>query len=274
MKKIFKILFLAVLATTASCEDVEPTIYNSDGTQSPTFISFSSAAYSLPVARDNDGTLTLVLNSSTVSNVDRTYNLTIDAERSTANPAIYTFPSSITIPAGQYQGFAEATAVDINVTSAITTIVFSISNLTDEYADVESYTVNIFEVCPLEAPFTGTYLVTGEGKFGPVVSDEPVELVAVSDYVRTFDANFIPEAISGGVDMTVNFTLSCGQTSLNTNLDTQVGCSEPNLIYGVGNTPGFYIVGDDSQFTLTLSEDISSSCSGGIVQVNLLFTKQ
>lgn len=274
MKIFFKALLLALLVT--SCEDVEPTIFNGNDTSKDTFISFSQLVYNLPVSRDGSGTTEIVLNVSTVSNVDRVYNLTVNQELSTADPSIYTLPTSITIPAGQYQGSVEVSADDINVTSDIQTIVFSISNLTNEDFDVENYTVNIFEVCPLDAPFTGSYIVTGDGKFGPVILGEPVELIAESDYVRTLDANFIPEGIAGGIDIDdMSFTLSCGQTFLNENIDLGVGCSETaTVIYGPGSTPGFYIAGDDSQFTLNLTEDVSSSCGGGAVQVSLLFTKQ
>lgn len=274
MKIFFKALLLALIVT--SCEDVEPTIFNGNDTSNETFISFSQLVYNLPVVRDESGTIEVVLNVSTVSNVDRVYNLTVNEELSTADPSIYTLPSSITVPAGEYQGFAEITANDINVTSDIQTIVFSISNLTNENFDAENYTINVFEVCPLEAPFSGTYIVTGEGKFGPVILEEPIEVIVVSEYVRSFNANFIPEALPGGVDIEdVEFTMSCGQTFLNnTEIDMNAGCSDVTVVYGPGATTGFYIPGDDSQFTLNLTEDMNSSCGGGPVQVSLTFTKQ
>lgn len=283
MKNIFK-LFLVSLIFTA-CEDVEPTLYN--GTQDdPTLLSFSSSAVNLPVERDASGTLTLVLNSSTVSSVDRVYTLDIDEENSTADPAIYTFPSTITIPAGSYQGTAVVTAQDINVDETVETIVFSITDLQGASMDAEIITISIFEVCLVNAPFVGQYTVEqvnsglniadgGAEIFGddngvlPIVTIEQ----GASEFERTITFDAYPEAGSGfTIDWT--FSLACGVTNLTSTFDLGIGCTSPNTLkFAPGTAGGMYDADSDESFSLVITENPTSDCGGSPRQTNLIFTK-
>lgn len=287
MKNLFKLLIVSLIFT--ACEDVEPTIYNGSPSDH-TFLSFTSSSIDLPVVRDDEGTLTLVLNSSTVSTVDRVYNLDIDETASTADPSIYTFPSTITIPAGSYQGTAVVTAVDDLDEGVIETIVFSISNLQGESMDVEVITINLFEVCPLFAPFTGNYTVeqvqsgmniaTGGAEiFGDdnQTGGAPLPVVEIemggSEFERliTFDA--YPEAGSG---FTVDFRLrlSCGFINLTGVVDVGVGCTAGNTLkFAPGTVAASYDPNDDSVITLVITENPTSGCNASPRQITLIFTK-
>lgn len=282
MKNIFKLLLVSLIFT--ACEDVEPTIYN--GTQDdPTLLSFASSSVNLPVQRDGAGSVTLVLNSSTVSSVDRVYALDINEEDSTADPAIYTFPSTIIIPAGSYQGTAVVTAQDINVDENRETIVFSITDVQGAFMDTEVITVTIFEVCLVNAPFVGQYTVEqvnsglniaegGAEIFGddggvlPIVTIEQ----GASEFERTISFDAYPEA-GAGFSIDWIFSLACGVTNITDTFDLGVGCDGANTLkFAPGVSGGMYDADNDESFSLTITEDSSSSC-GSPRQSTLIFTK-
>jgi len=273
MKNIFKLLLVSLIFT--ACEDVEPTIYN--GSESdPTFLSFTRSVYTLPVVRDAEGTLTITLNSSTVSSVDRTYNLVIDEDASTAPAEIYDFPSTITIPAGSYSGTAVVTGEDINVTAVPQTVVFRITEVGAANMDVTEITVNIVEVCPLGDEFTGTYTLSlvGSGVGSPIIqTGATVQLVTESEFERSFSTGTFPEV--NNALRTFNFTLSCEETFLSENIETSVYCTVDNLItLGAaeeGNA-GTYNNDDDSVIVLNISEDTTGSCDGPF-QTSIILTK-
>jgi len=267
MKKAYKLLFALTSLLVVSCGDVEPVIYNGDIDQNNTFLSFSKSVYTLPIVRDNNGSVELVLQSSTVSSVDRTYNLAIDTEASTANPDSYVFPATITIPAGSYTGTAMVTGVDEGVTSDIKTVVFSISNITEENQDVEEIILNVVEVCPLEDDFTGTYTISQSGGISgiPVLTgNTTVELIATGEFERQFTINDI--YIDGAnIPAVVTFNLSCNQTFLAENVDTTVYCGDNpdnTIIWGMAQAgnEGSYTFDDDSIIEVSITEDINASC--------------
>lgn len=280
MKNIFKLLLVSLIFT--ACEDVEPTIYNSNVGESPTFLSFSRTVYSLPVVRDGEGTLTITLNSSTVSSVDRTYGLEIvDTDvLTTADPSTYTFPSSITIPAGSYQGTAVVTGVDNGVTDEIKTIDFIVTGLNGESMDVNQFTINVAEVCPLEDDFTGQYVFSQStspvnGPNGPIHLFPQNQVVTVemgeSEFERVISTTLWPSFFNEQVDFI--FTLNCGVVNVST-FDIGYGCvgGGPFTI-AQGSPAGFYTADDDSVITITVSEDATASCLNAARNVTFTLTK-
>lgn len=272
MKTFFKILLLAVLFT--SCEDVEPAIFNGNDTANDTFISFSSTSYSLPIERDLTGSATVILNVSTVSPVDRTYNVEVIVGNlpTSANPATFSVPSSVTIPAGEYQGFLEITGTDGGLVDANVkdfTIKISDASLTTEHMDAEELTTNIkvFEVCALQSEFIGTYMLTQlSGNFGPTgvktFKEGPIQLkMGANPFERTFTAKVYPGF--GFPDANVVISFACDY--LNWGGPQYIGpggCTANNPIkFDRTDNPSMYDTTDDSVFEFTFEEDTSNSCN-------------
>lgn len=273
MKNIFKLLLLGIIF--ASCEDVEPTIYNGSA-ENDTFLSFSRTTYFLPVERDATGQVVITLNSSTVSSNDRTYNLEIDQELSTANPLTYNVPATITIPAGSYQGTATLTGQDLDLVEAERKPIYlKISNITNEYIDANQAIINVGEVCTLGAPFVGEYLITqltqGFPWSGAPSGGDPVfpagtivELeMGDSEFERTFTSSGT-YAVIGGPGVTFNLSFGCDFIELSNAVVTPIRCgntAEGNSItFDASDNPSFYDFTDDTQFTLTFSEDSTNAC--------------
>lgn len=281
MKNIFKLLLVSLIFT--ACEDVEPTVYNSSNSApTNTFLSFSRTVYSLPIVRDAEGTLTITLNSSTVSSVDRTYGLEIldTPELTTADPSTYTFPTSITIPAGSYQGTAVVTGVDNGVTDEVKTIDFIITGLNGESIDVNQITINVAEVCPLQDDFTGQYVFNQltapvNGPSGPIHLFPQGQVVTVemgeSEFERVFTGILWPTFFNEQVDFT--FTLNCGAVNVST-FDLGYGCVDGGpFTIAQGSPTGSYDTEDDSVITITVSEDATASCLSAARNVTFTLTK-
>jgi hypothetical protein len=184
MKNIFKLLIAGLLV--ASCGEVEPVTFNGQEGL-PNFLSFSRSSYNLPIVRDANGSVEIVLNASTLSSADRTYNFELVPNNSAlaANPATYTIPGSATIPAGEYSGTAVINGVDNGLVDATKkNFIIRITNPqeNDSY-DTDQATVLVYEVCPLgdledpnNQPFLGEYMVeqitADSGSTGsPIISD-------------------------------------------------------------------------------------------------------
>jgi hypothetical protein len=284
MKNIFRLLIVALVF--ASCEDVEPVIYNGDSSN-PTLLSFSSGTYDLPVLRGETGTATITLNSSTVSSVDRTYNLEFVSLGSTADPSTYTLPSTITIPAGSYQGTATINGRDNNLVEVESeSFTFRLVGLTNEIADNDQVTVNVFEVCDLGADFTGDYRFS---QITPPLDNggtdiylfEPNSIVTLktgdNPYQRSFEANVWPSFFgSTGSSNLLNlkFSLLCDEVFV-TKSAIQTGCTaDKDFAVGRPTVRGTYTEGDDSVITVRVAEDANGSClTSGARQVTFRLTK-
>ena len=93
---------LTIVFAFVSCEE-DLIIYDADGGQ--TGLSFSRSSLTVSVC---DPTVDLVVESTTRSSSDRTYNVTVSTS-STAVAGEYTVASSVTIPAGEFTGSTPVT---------------------------------------------------------------------------------------------------------------------------------------------------------------------
>lgn len=280
MKTVFKLLAIAMLF--ASCDDVEPTIYNGNIDQNDTFLSFSRSTYLLPVVQNQTGEVTVVFNSSTKSDVDRVYNLDITyPEVSAANPATFDAPTTVTIPAGEYQGFITITGIDNDlVDENVKRFIITASNINEEteYMDVESATVNIYEVCPLQADFLGTYTIAVQSEPLGIPAFQAGEVTLVqgdSEYERVFNATVYP-GYGGNKEVVLAF--ACNYLNLGEEINTNVTCDVEDDTKSLVHAPvsianrSAYDTNDDSYFELTFTEDSQSDC-GSPANTTLTFTK-
>ena len=279
MKTFLRSIVAFASLLVISCGDVEPTIYNSDAASSETFLSFSATTYTLPVIIDEEGTLTVTLNSSTVSTIDRVYNLAILEEETTANPESYVFPSQVTIPAGSYQGTFEIKGYDVDVDIVAKPLVFEISNITTESMDNNKITVNVVQVCPLEDAFTGQYTVTVDSGINLNGTPRPIfangSIVELkrgnSDFQRVFTAAPYPNLFAIPA---INFTfdLVCGETYLAQDYEMPFSCSDAAFMLTKGGFASTYNPEDDTVIQITVTEDAESAC-GGPYQRTITLTK-
>tara|TARA_Y100000815_G_scaffold87695_1_gene76411 strand:+ start:22228 stop:23127 length:900 start_codon:yes stop_codon:yes gene_type:complete len=281
MKKVIKFLVLSTAIIFASCEDVEPTVFNGADSSNPTLIGFSRDSYNLEVERDGTGSVDVVVNTTTLSTSARTYTVTVnvtDAENA-AIPETFTVPATVTIPANEYQGILTITGVDNGlVDSNARLFTITLSGFTNESVDSDTSTVRIYEVCNIEAEFTGTYQVTSAAD--PVVGDSRFipngiyEITASSRFSRVLTANpYSPGYPQGNSEIEFNFI--CGNTTLSAAYTTGLACgSAPEQYVGVApTTGGTYNPNDDSSFTVVIRTNPQSPCGVAPANITYQFTK-
>ncbi len=275
---------LLILLTTAflfSCdESVDKIIYNGDETQNRTFLNFTATVVNLAVAIDDTGSIDMVLQSSTISSSERSFNIVLSTEETTANPLTYSLPASVVIPANSYEGGFSITGMDNNLLEPIPeTIVFSLDGLPENVdMDTNKVIVNIFEFCPIPGDYmVGDYLIEDiVGIVGPGNGTENFAAGIVSISVntessRTFVAGVLP-AFNG--DETVIVNLICNSFVLQ-DVDPNLTCDGTNLYFftNAGANNSTYSLTDDSVFIINYTEDPDGSC-GGPFNSSFRLTKQ
>lgn len=278
MKTLFKLSILALLF--ASCDEVEPTIYNGNAATNPTLLGFSASGYSLPVERNSTGSVDVILNSSTVSNVDRTYNIEVipGTGSNAANPATYTVPATVTIPAGSYQGTLTITGQDNNlVDENIKIFTIRLAETNGANIDNDIAQISIFEVCALLDDFTGNYemdqLSAIFAPAGVTALDEGVKAVTVGSnpFERVFTAEPYPGF--GLPEQVVRMSFTCDGVFLARDINTGIGCSGNNIQFVRSTIPGTYNTADDTVFELRFVENSTNSCGASPIQARFRFTK-
>lgn len=283
MKKVLSILML--LSVVAACDEtVDPTIYG--GTESDrTFLSFSSNVYDFPITMDGTGSALVTLTASNTSSVDRVYSLSVVEEETTASPAMYGLPDTVTIPAGEHSvTFAvEGTDTGINPLIPLSIVIKFTAQSPIEDFDSDTATLSIVLVCPIPPNvFTGEYLMTQltpnnpEDGNVPVFNTQVVNITATSETGRRFSAVYLEGLGIGQAAAVVPFNLTCGYVITATGIDTRLTCDQnSNITLGPGETPGAYDVSDDTSFTLTMTEYVNDGgCGAPPYQVTFQFTKQ
>ncbi|QYJ68459.1 hypothetical protein [Flavobacterium litorale] len=283
MKTLFKLLAIALIFT--SCEDVEPVIYNGDPTQNDTFLSFSRSVYLLPVVQNNVGETTVTLNSSTVFDTDRVYNIEVELpdNSSAANPDTFSLPSTVTIPAGSYQGTFVINGTDNGlVDETVKTFTISVTNVdeTSEFSDSLTATVNVYEVCPLQDDFLGAYNIeVNENYFNNLPGFEAGEVILEegnTPFERVFTAVVYP-GNAGPREVTIAF--ACNFLNLGENVDSNLACQDDPEGTTITFAPvdledrSSYNTTDDSYFEMTVLENALSNCGGGPRNTIIRFTK-
>ncbi len=279
MKNILKIFIplFCLVAFTSCDEEIEPSIQNGNEAQNRTFLGFTQAAYNLPVTIDDTGSLTVPLNASTISSADRTYNIVLDAEASTADPMTYTLPSSITIPANSYQGTMEIIGMDNDLVDAeIKTIVFSLEGAPDNVdMDTNVITVNVFEVCPVPDDYlVGSYTIADSNGNFPVGETVTVSVGNTSEE-RVFETTFLPGTGVATV-VPVRFTLACNVFNLSADIDISVSCTAGNppfyILTSAAADNSTYSLASDMVHTINYREDPFTSCAATSTIQNFTLT--
>lgn len=141
MKTIkYLIIFTLSLFVLNSCgEEV-------DGTEDINFISFEKPIYNFGVDLDKTTLREVKVYTTQVTGADRTFNVIVDLVKSTADPAAYTVPATVTIPANSNVGLLPISVTDLNVGVAGKKLVLSFEP-TEGLFTSEPMTLNITQLC-------------------------------------------------------------------------------------------------------------------------------
>lgn len=141
MKKLTYLLLITIsLVVFNSCED------DSINTKDLNYISFEGLTYNFGVALDNSSTRDIKVYSTQITGSDRTFNVKVLTASSTASPAAYTVPSTVTIPANSNVGLLSVNIKDLNIGVSGKKLVLSLESKDDLYTS-NPITLNITQLC-------------------------------------------------------------------------------------------------------------------------------
>jgi hypothetical protein len=112
------------------------------------YVSFESTSYKFGVELDGSSSNDIKIYATKTTGADRTFNISVVTDLSTADPTSYEVPTSVTIPANTNMGIFTVKISDINISENGETLVLEIENQEDLFTG-EKITLNVKQVCPL-----------------------------------------------------------------------------------------------------------------------------
>lgn len=273
MKKI--IFSLIVMALFFSCEDEDHDVdvNNYNASQDVTY--FTDGSASTYFVSQVSGPFDIQIGSTGTSNSARTYNVQID-ESSTATEGVdfSLLTNSVTIPAGEYFGTISVQGIFDGTTPDGSTLILKL--LGEDTMVNNQYSLSIVQACPLEADFTGDYLIEELTAYvdGPTLATGTVVTVYQIDgfeFQRGFmTANYVNYC---STPTEFIFELKCGDVVI-PEPGNQSNCScGGNLWFTDPTNHSSYTLDDDSYFEVTFTNDAYNDC-GAPVETTYSFTKQ
>ncbi|WP_152285531.1 hypothetical protein [Flavicella marina] len=168
MKNIYKFgIFLLLVISSCKEEDKLNSSFN--------YLTFSETP-DITVNQNSTIKQSVVFYSSVNSGNERTVNLSVNMDDTTADADSYSFPSSVTIPANSNKGEFELTISDVNIgdSGESLTIGFDVSD--EAIFTGEDLSLNIYRFCPLDINnFLGDYTITeaGYGDYDTTITLDP-----------------------------------------------------------------------------------------------------
>jgi hypothetical protein len=280
MKKIFIIANLLLLVVF-SCERTDAPIY--DGQQ--TLAYFTQTSSSLEVLINESATKEVTVGVSTLSDQDRTVELMVNEELTSAASDVYSFNTSVVIPANSYTGTFVVNAVDNGLTTSAVNLVIDIVSVSDGgVGSPTPYSLSIVEICPVAPDFAvGDYTLSfvsggipAAGFSPPMGNNIVVELVpGAASIERRFNVKFYPAFGFANPPVDVAFTLLCGEVNFIGIVApgvSGVGCGG-SIGFGPSQEPGTYDPGDDTVITLVVTENTNEQCGNSPTQTTYTLTK-
>jgi len=110
MKNIkYLFLFVASVFLLNSCEN------DIAGTEDLNYITFESTAIDMGVTIDGSSEYEFLVYTTQVTGADRTFNIKVDTEATTADAAAYDVPATVTVPANSNVGVVRIGLNDVNI---------------------------------------------------------------------------------------------------------------------------------------------------------------
>ena len=265
--KYFKIItkLLAVALIVSSCQpDERGVIFDGSG-QEP-LIQFEQSTANLAVIEgDGTSTVDILVDVSTVSNVERSFPVTVDVDASTADPTFYSVPATFTIAPGAYEGVLTITGNEVpSLTVDPTTLVVNLDDTDDVIVEgISSVEVDVFLVCPVPADFfvgnyelVNTQQLIGDGFSTDNVSAGTYELsVGAAQSERVFSGAVVLPAFSS-FQNTVTLDLICNNLSLRGRIEFSSGSGIFHAANGQSST---YDLDDDSVIQVNYIENVNGT---------------
>lgn len=271
---------LLLLITTSCDEDLK--IFDANGGQ--TLVAFASRTANFPIVIDTQEELTITVNSTTVSDVARTFNFSVVQDETTLANTNFSFSSNtVTIPAGSFTGTINLTGIDDdNLDTDSKTLVLQMDEGSG-FVVGPKLTISVFQVCPVPSDFfTGTYAIqqlSGMAPFGigAGFNNQTVNITATGLF-RNFDFIYGVGSFNSAyvmqLEMVCNTIRVTGSKAPNTGT---LGCGDGSIGQSTDATPGTYDVfaGDDQILVRLRDFDPHSGCgAANQYTAELLFVKQ
>jgi hypothetical protein len=285
MKKSIIYIFLATtMLFLNSCEESQSPIY--DGEQTLAYFGSSSSRVEVEL-NTTSTTITIPVNASTLSDVDRTVSVTV-LESSTAAANQYDVASSVTIPAGSYFGSLDLTGFITDLTTTGVSLTLQLEDGIDDggVASPNTHTATIALVCPIpETYFTGTYLIEQQSGVAPFGSIQPafgtqlVDVVVSGPTSRTFDFLYAP--LNFQSDFAMTLILACEEFQVFGDIQSgSLSCDGGATQIGQRNSSNVstYSTTDDSSFSIFFNDFAGPGLDGGCgvnpYEIEITMTKQ
>jgi hypothetical protein len=221
MKK-YILIFLVSLSFIAftGCEqglDAKITDYN--------YVAFSAVEADLKVDKGSSNSATYQVAVSQASSSERTFNIVVDQAMTDADPASYTLPSSITIPANKTVADLKIDVVDVNIISSKTLVIKLEEKEGILIGNDNQFVINLLRICVSD--IAGNYAYASNGKPATVTkTGEGKYTVSGDDYFGSdysFDISDgcdILKVTGGFLDVTYGIAVSGeGMVMANGNLE-------------------------------------------------------
>jgi len=169
MKRISIALIAIFTLFLSSCEEKE-VLY--DGSQTLAYFQGNGQQLAVPID-EQSATITIPINVSTLSDSDRTINISVNEARTTATPDMYTFQTSVVIPADTYFTSFEIQGLQNNLSQEGDLLTLQIDSVDDGgVGSPTNYEVLIIQTCPFVFDrYIGTFSqfgrATDDGTPGP-----------------------------------------------------------------------------------------------------------
>ncbi len=285
MKKMKKVIYVCLIALISfSCSVNEDNVLF-DPVNGQTLVNFATATADLPILLNGTGSVDIQVEVTTISTEDRVFNVNIDEDQTTADPANYTLGQAI-VPANSFLGTLTIQGVDVTVEVAAETLVLEFVEENGIVTDTPII-VSVFQVCPVRSDFfTGTYLMeqlSGVGPFATLQTVFDVQTVEITvdpndELVRVFDYQYSPSTFAS--DFQLQISLVCDTFQVNGDIQTgSLSCDGATQIgQTTGTVPSFYSVPDgDDMFEITITdfaEGRDGGCGVDPYDALVRFTKQ
>ncbi len=282
MKRVFYTICSLILLV--SCQRNEGVIY--DVENGVALAAFNRTSQLYPVDDSGSNFTEVVVGVTTVSDMDRSINVTVDAASPAGTDAVNIDPSSLVIPAGEFVARVRVQGnFDVIPEVGLTSIILNLEGVEGAILDSDttgrlSHRITMFRFCPFGEgqDFLGSYelTVTQAGIFGiDTFTSGPVELTqgeTVAD--REFSALIYPALTGGGAGpFKVSFSLICGEVVVSNPVITPFGCDGVTpIVISAPEISATYDENDDSTISVNLTDDRDSSC-GGPLPISILLTK-
>ena len=259
MKRIYLLLIPFIILLVHGCDDNKLDVYGG-----PEYVQFEQASVSFPVYAEGDGpqTYELVIGVTRVSNVDQTFTITVDTEKSTAvEGQDYIFAEkSVTIPAGKFVGSTTIKGVYENLESSGVDLALKL-NITDPdkvHPDYGSEAViHIYQkYIPTMSDIVGTY--SAAELTYPTGALSSIYQITISQVEGSDNKVLITNIWRGGksVEATINFSAATMKF-------------DRNPIYTQAGADYYITFFDPAAGTYDTSKSISATCIfNGDIQID------